>query len=77
MQIIKELKERWISESPIFFIKLQNLSIRLGISAVSILGAEKLFDLEAYGVPSLIFTVCGYIIVFCAALGLSAKLTKK
>lgn len=42
MQIIKELKDRWRSESPEFFIKLQKLSIRLGISAVSILGAEKL-----------------------------------
>lgn len=52
-------------------------SVTLGTSAVAIIGADKLFDLQAYGVPTVIFTICGYVIVACAAFGLSAKITKQ
>lgn len=52
-------------------------SVTLGTSAVAVIGADKLFDLQSYGVPSIIFTICGYIIVACAATGLSAKITKQ
>lgn len=53
------------------------ISVTLGSSAVAVLGAERLFDLQSYGVPTIIFTVCGYIITFCAATGLTAKITKQ
>ena len=53
------------------------ISVTLGSSAAAVLGAERLFDLQSYGVPTIIFTVCGYIIVACATLGLSAKITKQ
>lgn len=72
-----ELKERWKSESPIFWKKIMKISVTLGSSAVAVLGAERLFDLQSYGVPTIIFTVCGYIITFCAATGLTAKITKQ
>jgi hypothetical protein len=36
-----------------------------------------MFDLQSYGVPQLIFTIAGYVIVACAALGLAAKITKE
>ena len=52
-------------------------SVTLGTSAVAIIGADKLFDLQSYGVPLMVFTACGYIIVACAAIGLSAKITKQ
>lgn len=54
-----------------------SISITLGSSAVAVLGAEKLFDLQSYGIPQIIFTVAGYIIVAAAAFGLSAKITKQ
>ena len=52
-------------------------SVTLGSSAVAIIGADKLFDLQDYGVPQLIFTLAGYVIVACATLGLAAQITKK
>ena len=53
------------------------MSITLGTSAVSIMAADKLFELQSYGIPLVVFTACGYIVVACAALGLTAQLTKK
>ena len=76
-KILKEIKTRWKTESPIFWKKILNKSITIGTIAVSIIGVDKLFGLIAYGVPGIIFTVCGYIIVACAALGLAAKITKE
>lgn len=75
--MIEELKTRWKAESPEFWIKIKKLSIKIGISATSILGADKFFDLQNYGVPQILFTVCGYIIAACFAFGLSAQITKK
>ena len=53
-------------------------SIGIGTAAVSVVGVDKLFNLQdTYGVSPMVFTVCGYIIVFCAALGLASKITTK
>lgn len=77
-QLFSTLKYRWVTESPIFWKNVLNLMTKLGISATAILGAEKGFDLQdTYHVPAIIFTVCGYIIVACAGMGLTAKLTIK
>ena len=76
-EITLEIKDRWNSESPIFWKKIMKYSVTLGTSAVAVIGADKLFDLQSYGIPSIIFTICGYIIVACAATGLSAKITKQ
>ena len=73
----KDISDRWNSESPVFWKKIMKYSVTLGTSAVAVIGADKLFDLQSYGVPSIIFTICGYIIVACAATGLSAKITKQ
>jgi hypothetical protein len=53
-----------------------NFALTLGSSAVAVVGADQLFGLQAYGVPQIIFTIAGYVIVACAALGFSAKITK-
>ena len=74
--LIKELKERWVAETPYFWKRVMSFSIAIGSSAVAVIGAEKLFDLQNYGVPQIIFTVAGYIIVAAAAAGLLAKITK-
>lgn len=52
-------------------------AVTLGTSAVAVLGADKLFELQSYGVPIIIFTIAGYIVVACFAFGLAAKITKK
>lgn len=75
--IWQDIRDRWNSETPAFWKKIMKYSVTLGTSAVAVIGADKLFDLQSYGVPSIIFTICGYIIVACAATGLSAKITKQ
>ena len=76
-EIIQEIKERLKSDTPKFWKQVRNFAVTLGTSAVSIIGADKLFDLQTYRVPQLIFTIAGYIIVVCATLGLAAQITKK
>ena len=76
MKLYQELKERWSSETPEFWKKVMNFAITLGTSSVAVLAADKLFELQSYGVPQTVFTIAGYVIVACAALGLSAKITK-
>lgn len=74
---IREIQDRWGEETNEFWKKILKFAISLGSGAVAVLGADKLFELQAYGVPQIIFTIAGYVIVACAALGLSAKITKQ
>ena len=45
IEILKELKDRWKSESPRFWKKLMTIAISIGTSAVAVISADKLFDL--------------------------------
>lgn len=74
--MFKELKERWISESPKIFKKITNISIILGSAAFGILAMNGMIDLQQYGVAPIIFKVSGYILTACGAMGLTAKITK-
>lgn len=74
---MQELITRWKSESPVFWKKVMKISITLGIAAIAIISADKMFGLQDYGVSPIIFTICGYIITFCGATGLMAKITKQ
>ena len=76
-KLMQELITRWKSESPAFWKKVMKISITLGIAAIAVISADKLFGLQDYGVSPFIFTSCGYIITFCAATGLMAKITKQ
>ena len=76
-EIIQEIKERLKSDTPKFWKQVRSFAVTIGTSAVSIIGVDKLFDLQTYGVPQLIFTIAGYVIVACATLGLAAQITKK
>ena len=74
---VPTLIERWKGKQPIFWAKIQNIAIKVGISAVSVLGVDKIFELQSYGIPQIVFTIAGYVIVACATLGLAAKITKQ
>lgn len=75
--IYVELKNRWKAEIPKFWNKILKIAIAIGTSAVAVIGADQIFSLQAYGIPQIIFTIAGYVIVACAAVGLSAKITKQ
>lgn len=67
------LRQRWVSETPVFFKKLRNLSITVGSSATSVWVANSTMDL---GLNETVLSVCKYSIAVCCALGLSSQLTK-
>jgi len=53
------------------------IAIAIGSSAAAVIGADQVFNLQAYGVDQIVFTIAGYVVAVCAALGLSAKITKE
>lgn len=74
-KLIIELITRWKSESPLFWKKFYNLMFTIGGSAFGIILMDKIVDLKTLGVPDIIFTICGYVLTICGAMGLTAKLT--
>lgn len=77
VDIYNELVLRWKSESPSFWKSARNLALSIGGGAVAVVMADSTFNLVALGVSPFVFKVAGYAIVFCAAVGLSAQITKK
>jgi hypothetical protein len=73
---IKQIKDRWSSEINEFWQKILNFSLILGGSAGGVLTIDGIWNVQSFGVPSIIFTICGYILTACGAMGLAAKLTK-
>jgi hypothetical protein len=74
--MIKEIITRWNATTPDFWKKIKAIAVKVGISAVSVLGADKLFSLQSYGISPVVFTIAGYVIVVCATLGLAAQITQ-
>lgn len=73
MSIIKTIKNRWNSETPKFFRRIKKLSITLGSSATAVWTMNSSMDL---GLDDSILEVSKYLIAFCAAMGLTAQLTR-
>lgn len=72
---IKEFKNRWNAELNKFWKKILKVSLVIGSSSAGVLLANSTFGLSEFVNP-MIFTVCGYILTACGAMGLAAKLTK-
>lgn len=77
MKLTQEIKERWSAEINEFWKKILNITVTLGTASIGIISADALWNLQSYGVNPMIFTIAGYILTACGALGLAAKLTKK
>jgi hypothetical protein len=73
MGLFTTIKERWSAEEPKFFSGIKNLAIALGTPCTAIWVANSSMGLH---LPEIILTVCKYSITACAAMGLTAKLTK-
>ena len=71
-----ELKTRWKAQINIFWAKVLKFSLILGGSAGGMLTIDGIWNVQSFGVPAIIFTICGYVLTACGALGLAAKLTK-
>lgn len=74
--LIKQVKIRWKSQMNKFWKKILKFSLIIGGSAGGILTIDGVWNVQSFGVPSIIFTICGYILTACGAVGLAAKLTK-
>lgn len=77
IKLFKELRERWLVESPAFWKSVRNKAVILGTVGVALVTANATFGLVALGVPAIIFTIAGYAIAICYAIGLSAQITKQ
>lgn len=73
--ILEQIKIRWKSELNKFWKKVLKVSLTIGGAAAGILLANTTFGLEQYVAP-IIFTISGYVLTACGAMGLAAKLTK-
>lgn len=71
----KEIKSRWNAEINAFWKKILKAALMLGSASAGILLANTTFGLEQYVAP-IIFTISGYVLTACGAMGLAAKLTK-
>lgn len=76
-KLFTELKNRWLAESPAFWKNVRNKAVILGTAGVALVTANATFGLVALGVPAIIFTIAGYAIAVCYAIGLSAQITKQ
>ena len=74
--LIKQVRIRWKSQMNKFWKKVLKFSLILGGSAGGILTIDGIWNVQSFGVPAIIFTVCGYVLTACGAMGLAAKLTK-
>ena len=75
-ETIKEISSRWNAKLNKFWKKVLKFSLILGGSAGGILTIDGIWNVQSFGVPAIIFTVCGYVLTACGAMGLAAKLTK-
>jgi hypothetical protein len=72
--MLNEIKERWKSETPIFFKKLRNMAMTLGSSATALWLTNESMSLH---LPDGVMNVCKYTIAACAAMGITSQLTKE
>ena len=75
-EAIKEIGSRWNAKLNKFWKKVLKFSLILGGSAGGMLTIDGIWNVQSFGVPAIIFTICGYVLTACGALGLAAKLTK-
>lgn len=71
------MKIRWNSELNEFWTKVLHVSVTIGGACIGILSVNGMYNLTSVGVSPIIFTVCGYILTACGAMGVAAKLTKE
>ena len=74
MSLITTIKERWNAELPAFFLQIRAIALKVGGAATSLWIANGSMGLE---LPSPIINTAKYIIAACAAMSLTAQLTKK
>ena len=81
-EIKQEVTSRWKAELNEFWAKVLELSLKIGGSAFGILAMDFALktafnmSLQDLGIPAVIFSICGYVLTACGAMGLAAKLTK-
>ena len=72
-QLMTTIKDRWNAETPVFFKGIKRIAITLGTSSTAVWVANQSMSLQ---LPELILSVCKYAIAACAAMGITAQLTK-
>ena len=74
--LVEQVKIRWKSRMNKFWKKVLKFSLVIGSSAAGILLMNSTFGLTEFLHP-IVFTISGYVLTACGAMGLAAKLTKE
>jgi len=74
IDMIKESIIRFKAKSPEYFKRLQGIAVKVGISSVAMIVANKTFEL---GIDDGFITAFGYVACVCAGIAGTAKLTKE
>ena len=72
MTRLKTIKKRWNAKTPSFFVGIKKMALTLGTSATAVLLVNQSFSIDLNGS---ILSICKYIIVVCAAMGMTSQLT--
>ena len=73
MSLLKTIKTRWNAKTPSFFKGIKKVAIAIGTPTMAIWLANQTLALE---LPEIVLSVCKYSIAVCAAMGVTAQLTK-
>lgn len=73
MGLLTTIKERWSAAEPEFFNGVKKLALAVGTPATAVWIANSSMSLH---LPEFILDICKYAITACAAMGITAKMTK-
>ncbi len=73
MILFKTIKDRWVAETPIFFVGVKKVALSLGTSATAIWIVNSTMGLQ---LSEIVLSGCKYAIAACAAMGMTAQLSK-
>lgn len=74
MNLIQTIKERWKAETPDFFKGVIKLATYLGTPATAVLAIASTPNIV---VPVIVIKIASWVVIACAAMGVTAKLTKQ
>jgi hypothetical protein len=68
------LKQRYKAKSPVFFVQLKKIAVRIGLSCIAVISANATIPLT---LPVGLITILSYIVAVCIAIAGTAQLTKE
>lgn len=68
------IKNRYKSDSPLFFVRLKKFAMSVGTSALAVISINSIASLA---LPATLITILSYVVAICVAIAGTSKLTKE